>query len=92
MDDVFQGTNLSPLLKEFEGIIKDRKINIGENNLLKSHLLNVAVQINSSDGRMKPVKIEPRMRIDGFVSVIDAMTVRSKYFSEIGKQLKNNAA
>ncbi len=92
MDDVFQGTNLSPLLKEFEGIIKDRKINIGENNLLKSHLLNVAVQINSSDGRMKPVKIEPRMRIDGFVSVIDAMTVRSKYFSEIGKQLENNAA
>ena len=92
MDDVFQGANLSPLLKEFEGIIKDKKINIGENNLLKSHLLNVAVQINSGDGRMKPVKIEPRMRIDGFVSVIDAMTVRSKYFSEIGKQLENNAA
>ena len=92
VDDVFQGTNLSPLLKEFEGIIKDKKINIGENNLLKSHLLNVAVQINSGDGRMKPVKIEPRMRIDGFVSVIDAMTVRSKYYSEIGKQLENNVA
>ena len=92
VDAVFQGTNLSPLLKEFEGIIKDKKINIGENNLLKSHLLNVAVQINSGDGRMKPVKIEPRMRIDGFVSVIDAMTVRSKYYSEIGKQLENNAA
>lgn len=92
MDDVFQGTNLSPLLKEFEGIIKDQKIEIGENNLLKSHLLNVAVQINSGDGRMRPVKIEPRMRIDGFVSVIDAMTVRSKYYSEIGNQLKNIAA
>ena len=92
VDDVFQGTNLSPLLKEFEGIIQDKNIEIGENNLLKSHLLNVAVQINSSDGRMKPVKIEPRMRIDGFVSVIDAMTVRSKYFSEIGKQLENKSA
>ena len=92
VDDVFQGTNLSPLLKEFEGIIQDKHIEIGENNLLKSHLLNVAVQINSSDGRMKPVKIEPRMRIDGFVSVIDAMTVRSKYFSEIGKQLENKSA
>ncbi len=92
MDDVFQGTNLSPILKEFEGIIKDKKINIGENNLLKSHLLNVAVRINSGDGRMKPVKIEPRMRIDGFVSVIDAMTVRSKYFSEIGRQLENKSA
>ena len=92
MDDVFQGTNLSPVMKEFEGIIKDKKMNIGKNNLLKSHLLNVAVQINSYDGRMKPIKIEPRMRIDGFVSVIDAMTVRSKYFSEVGKMLENRAA
>ena len=62
---------------------------IGTNNLLKSHLLNVAVQINSGDGRKKPVKIEQRMHIDGFVSVIDAFTVRSKYYAQIGKQLAN---
>ncbi|MBQ3428045.1 MAG: terminase large subunit [Clostridia bacterium] len=88
-DDVFQGTNLSPLLKEFEGLLKDGKIHIGTNNLLKMHLMNVAVQINSGDGRMKPVKIEPRMHIDGFVSVIDAFTVKSKYYSEVGIMLKN---
>ena len=88
-DDVFQGTNLSPLMHEFEGIVKDKQIQIGENNLLKSHLLNVAVQINSGDGRMKPVKIEPRLHIDGFVSIIDAFAVRSKYYSEIGKMLEN---
>lgn len=92
VDDVFQGTNLSPILKEFEGIIKDKNIEIGENNLLKKHLLDVAVQINSGDGRMKPVKIEPRLHIDGFVSIIDAMTVRSKYYSEIGRQLENKVA
>lgn len=90
VDDVYQGTNLSPILDEFEGIVKDKKISIGENNLLKLHLLNVAVQINSGDGRKKPIKIEQRMRIDGFVSVIDAMTVRSKYFSEVGKMLANS--
>ena len=90
VDDVYQGTNLSPILDEFEGIVKDKKISIGENNLLKLHLLNVAVQINSGDGRKKPVKIEQRMRIDGFVSVIDAMTVRIKYFSEVGKMLANS--
>ncbi len=90
VDDVYQGTNLSPILDEFEGIVKDKKISIGENNLLKLHLLNVAVQINSGDGRKKPVKIEQRTRIDGFVSVIDAMTVRSKYFSEVGKMLANS--
>lgn len=88
-DDVFQGTNLSPLLDEFEGNLKDRRVQIGANNLLKAHLLNVAVQINSGDGRKKPVKIEQRMHIDGFVSVIDAFTVRSKYYSQIGKQLQN---
>ena len=88
-DDVYQGTNLSPLLDEFESRIKDKVVQIGENELLKAHLLNVAVQINSGDGRKKPVKIERRLHIDGFVSVIDAFTVRSKYYSEIGKLLKN---
>lgn len=88
-DDVFQGTNLSPLLDEFEGKLKDGSVRIGNNNLLKSHLLNVAVQINSGDGRKKPVKIEQRMHIDGFVSVIDAFTVRSKYYSQIARQLAN---
>ena len=88
-DDVFQGTNLSPLLDEFEGKLKDGSVRIGNNNLLKSHLLNVAVQINSGDARKKPVKIEQRMHIDGFVSVIDAFTVRSKYYSQIARQLAN---
>ena len=88
-DDVYQGTNLSPLLDEFEGNLKDRRLAIGENTLLRAHLLNVAVQINSGNGLKKPVKIEPRLHIDGFISVICAFTVRSKYYSEIGKQLAN---
>lgn len=91
MDDVFQGTNLSPLLDEFEGLLKDKKVYIGDNSLLKAHMYDVAVQINSGDGRKKAVKIEQRRHIDGFVSVIDAMTVRSKYYTEVGKQLKNKS-
>lgn len=39
--------------------------------------------------KFRPVKIEQRARIDGFVSVIDAMTVRQKYYNEIGVMLKN---
>lgn len=88
-DDVFQGTNLHSVLVEFEGLIKDGKIEIGQNQLLKAHFLNVAVQVNSGNGRMKPVKIEPRLHIDGFMSVIDAMTVRSKYYLKYAKQLSN---
>lgn len=88
-DDVFQGTNLSPILKEFEGMLKEGRVEIGQNQLLKAHLLNTAVAVNSGDGRMKPVKIEPRLHIDGAASVFDALTVRSKYYSEVGQMLAN---
>ena len=88
-DDVYQGTNLSPILKEFEGMLRDGKVDIGPNQLLKAHLLNTAVAINSGDGRMKPVKLEPRLHIDGTASVLDALAVRSKYWSKFGHMLRN---
>ncbi|MDF2985726.1 MAG: terminase large subunit [Eubacterium sp.] len=91
MDDVYQGENLTPVIKEFEGEIKDGRLEIGQNNLLKAHFLNVALKHNSETRKFKPIKIESRCRIDGFVSVIDAMTVRQKYYSEIGVMLKNAA-
>lgn len=91
MDDVYQGTNLTPILNTFEGDLKDGTYLIGENNLLKSHLLNVAVQIQTDDSRMKPVKIEKRAHIDGVVSIFDALAVKMKYHKEIGRQLQNAA-
>lgn len=89
MDDVYQGTNLTPVLNTFEGDLKDGMYSVGENNLLKSHLLNVAVQIQTDDSRMKPVKIEKRAHIDGAVSIFDALAVKMKYHKEIGRQLQN---
>lgn len=89
MDDVFQGENLTPVIKEFEGILRDGNFETGANNLLRAHMLNVALKHNMETRRYRPVKIEQRARIDGFVSVIDAMTVRQKYYAEIGRQLKN---
>ncbi len=89
VDDVYQGTNLTPVLHAFEGNLKDKKIEIGANNLLKAHFLNVAVDIDINDSRMKPVKIEPRAHIDGAMAVIDALTVKMKYHKEYGSQLKN---
>ena len=88
-DDVFQGENLAPVIREFEGIIKDGNFKIADNNLLKAHFLNVALKHNMETRKFRPVKIEQRARIDGFVSVIDAMTVRQKYYGEIGEMLKN---
>lgn len=88
-DDVYQGTNLTPILHEFEGNLKDGLFDFGDNSMLAAHFLNVAVDINLNDSRMKPVKIEKRMRIDGAMSVFDALTMVSKYHNEIGKKLLN---
>lgn len=82
-DDVYQGTNLTPILHMFEGELKDGNFDFGDNSMLASHFLNVAVDINLNDSRMKPVKIEKRMRIDGAMSVFDALTMVSKYHNEI---------
>lgn len=92
MDDVYQGTNLAPVLHTFEGDLKDGIYDIGDNNLLRSHLLNVAVDINMNDSRLKPVKLNKRAHIDGAVSIFDALAVKMKFHKEIGKQLQNAKA
>lgn len=89
MDDVFQGYNLTPVIRETEGLLKDGKIHIGDNDLLKVHLLDMAVKTDSESGRCKPVKLNPTAHIDGGAALLDAMTVRQKYYAEIGEQLKN---
>lgn len=75
-DDVFQGWNLSPVILEADGLLRDKTLQLGRNNLLKSHFLNVALKQNTENRKYQPVKIEQRCHIDGFVAVIDALTVR----------------
>ena len=88
-DDVYQGDNLWPVLQEMEGLIKDGRVYIGDNDLLKSHLLNAAIKMSIERGRGRLVKINQRARIDGVAALADAMTVRQKWYSEIGYQLTN---
>ena len=87
--DVYQGDNLWPVLQELEGLIKDGSIYIGDNDLLKAHLLNAAVKISTERGRGRLVKIHPTARIDGVAALIDALCVRQHDYDEIGYQLKN---
>lgn len=87
--DVYQGDNLWPVLQEMEGLIKDHKVNIGDNDLLKAHLLNAAVKMSAERGRGRLVKINSRARIDGVAAFADAMAVRQHDYAEIGYQLKN---
>lgn len=89
MDDVYQGENLTPVIHEVDGLLRDQTLQLGTNNLLKAHFLNVGMKQNEETRKIRPVKIDPRCHIDGFVAVIDALTVRQKWYDQIGDQLRN---
>ena len=88
-DDVYQGDNLWGVIQETEGILKDGKMHIGDNDLLKVHLLNSAVKMSVERGRGKLVKIAPMDHIDGTAALLDAMTVRQKHYETLGNRLRN---
>ena len=90
MDDVFQGFNLTPVINEFDGLIRDGRIHIGDNDLLKIHLLNASLKHDSQTDRVRLVKIKATDHIDGAAALLDAFTVRQKHWAEIGGQLQNS--
>lgn len=89
-DDVYQGYNLTGVIYEAEGLLKDGKINLGDNDLLKIHLLDTALETDTRVGRVKIAKVSKNSHVDGVAALLDALTVRQKWYSEIGARLKNN--
>ena len=89
MDDVYQGDNLWGVIQETEGLLKDGKIKIGDNDLLKIHMLDTAIKMSLERGRGRIIKVNNNSHIDGVASLLDSMTVRQKWHTEIGEQLKN---
>lgn len=88
-DDVYQGDNLWGTIQEVEGLMKDGRIHIGGNDLLKVHLLNSAIKMNVERGRGRLVKIHPNLHIDGAAALLDAFCVRQKWWDELGDRLMN---
>ena len=88
-DSVYQGENLYGIIQETQGWLEDGKLHICDNDLLKMHLLNSAIKMSAERGRGKLVKLSPTLHIDGTAALLDAMTVRQKWYAEIGEQLKN---
>ena len=88
-DDCFQGFNMTPAIREFEGMIKDGRVNIGNNDLLKIHLLNAALQMERQTERVKLVKYSVNSHVDGVAAILDAIMGRMVYWNEIGRQLTN---
>lgn len=88
-DSVNQGTNLTPVINEAFGLLKDGNINIGDNDLLKVHLLNTALKLDNESERCRIIKISQNDHIDGTAALLDALCVRQKWWNEIGGQLRN---
>lgn len=88
-DDVFQGFNLHPAIQQVEGMLGDGRIDIGDNDLMKIHLLDTALKSEGESRRTRIVKTDLRSHIDGTAALLCAMIVREKYHDEIGEQLRN---
>lgn len=88
-DDVFQGFNLSPVIKEAEGLMRDTKIKYASNSILKMHLLDTALKIDTESNKVKMIKLDSKCHIDGCASLLDALCVRQKWYGELGSQLEN---
>ena len=88
-DPVYFGENLSGVIDETEGILKDGKIHIGDNDLLKMHLLNSAMKRNRETQKRKLIKVSENVHIDGCASLLCAMTVRQKWYRDLHDRLKN---
>lgn len=88
-DDVYQGYNLTGTIQQLEGMLKDGRIHIGDNDLLKIHLLDTAVKMDSESRRLKIVKMSQSSHIDAVAALLDALVVKEKHFDTIGSRLSN---
>ena len=89
MDDVYQGWNMTPAINKLEGVLKEKRLKIGNNPLLRVHLLDTALQKDRMTKRVKIVKLNENSHIDGVASLLDALIVKDKWAGEYGRQLKN---
>lgn len=88
-DDVYQGYNLTGTIQKLEGMLKDGTIDIGNNDLLKVHLLDTAVKMDAESRRLKIVKMNRKSHIDGVAALLDALVVKEKHSDVLGKRLTN---
>lgn len=89
MDDVYQGWNMTPAINKLEGELKEGRIKIGDNSLLRVHLLDTALQRDRMTKRVKIVKLNEYSHIDGTAALLDALIVKDKWAGDYGRQLRN---
>ena len=89
MESVSQGSNLTGVIVDVEGMIKDGRLRSAENNnLMKIHMMDSALQIYE-DNRRRLVKVSSTAHVDGMAALLDAMTMRRNYYTEMEHLLRN---
>jgi len=90
MESVSQGSNLTGVLIDLEGMIKDGRLRcIGDNDLMKIHMLDAALKFEDGTNRRRLIKISPKAHIDGMAALSDAICMRHNYYEELAGQLSN---
>lgn len=93
MDSVFQGFNLSGIIDNFEGLLKEGAIRCADDNdLLKIHMLDSALKVETNTAahpRKKLEKLSKYAHVDGMAAILDALCMRQTKWAEMGGRLMN---
>ena len=90
MESVSQGSNLTGVLIDMEGMIKDGKLRcINDNDLMKAHMLDAALKFEEGTNRRRLIKMSAKQHIDGMAALSDAICMRHNYYEEKQAQLSN---
>ena len=95
-DSVTQGFNLTNVADMFESLLREGKIrDMDDNDLLKIHLADSAMKMESGTDRAHPrkmlVKISNKAHVDGTAMLLDAMAMRVFKWDQLGSRLMNKA-
>ena len=93
-DSITQGFNLSNVADTFEGLLREGRIrDMDDNDLLKIHLADSAMKMESGNERAHPrkmlVKISNKAHVDGMAMLFDALAVRIFNWDKLGSRLEN---
>ena len=90
MESVIQGSNLTGVLIDMEGMIKDGRLRcINDNDLMKVHMLDAALKFEEGTNRRRLIKMSAKQHIDGMAALSDAICMRHNYYEEKAAQLSN---
>jgi phage terminase large subunit-like protein len=90
MSDVVQGYNLTGVLNDLEGMVKDGQLLCAnDNDLMKIHMMDAALQFESTSNRKRLIKINPKRHIDGMAALSDALCMYHNHWEELQNLLRN---